>query len=239
MSFWSLLLVIHICSAIVGLLSGFLAVFLRKGSGLHGAAGTVFFVSMLSMTTTAAALAAFHKQNMLNVVVALLTFYMVITARRAARRKEGGTTLFDRVAFLFVLSVGLLGVGSGLQAASIPAGTKDGMPAPIYFVFGGIALLFSVSDLRMLARGGVTGPKRIARHLVRMSLALLIATISLYPGQARIFSRALRDTNLLMVPHILLLGSMIFWLYRMRSRRRAARETAVAAGGPAEVARAA
>ena len=35
------LLLAHICSAVVGLLSGFLAVVLRKGSGLHRAAGTV------------------------------------------------------------------------------------------------------------------------------------------------------------------------------------------------------
>ena len=37
---------IHICGAVVGLLSGFMAMTFRKGSGLHGAAGSVFFVSM-------------------------------------------------------------------------------------------------------------------------------------------------------------------------------------------------
>jgi len=42
------LLMVHICGAIVGLLSGFMAMALRKGSGLHGAAGSVFSVSLLS-----------------------------------------------------------------------------------------------------------------------------------------------------------------------------------------------
>ena len=37
-----ILILIHVCSATVGLLSGFLAMVFRKGSGLHGAAGSNF-----------------------------------------------------------------------------------------------------------------------------------------------------------------------------------------------------
>src|SRR6266542_2312625 len=39
---------LHVFSAAVGLLAGFMAMLFRKGSGLHGAAGTIFFLSMLS-----------------------------------------------------------------------------------------------------------------------------------------------------------------------------------------------
>lgn len=68
----------------------------------------------------------------------------------------------------------------------------------------------------MIVRGGITGGRRVARHLWRMGLALLIATMSLYPGQAKLFSKALRDTNLLFIPMLLLVASMIFWLFRVR-----------------------
>lgn len=89
------LLTLHVCSATVGLLSGFLAMVLRKGSGLHGAAGTVFFVSMLSASGSGGNLAAFIHPNSANLMASALTFYLVATAWVAARRREGKPGLFD------------------------------------------------------------------------------------------------------------------------------------------------
>jgi hypothetical protein len=223
------LLLIHICSASVGLLSGFLAIFLRKGSGWHGAAGSVFFVSMLTMSSSAAYIAAFHRPNAVNVVVGLLTFYLVMTAWRAARRRDGGTGLFDWTALLFILGVAAGGLISGFEAAGSPRGMKDGMPAAIYFVFGSIALLCGVTDIRMLVRGGVSGAQRIARHLWRMSLALLIATLSFFPGQARQLPDWLRQAGWMYVPHLLLVASMLYWIYRVKVRKRVQRGKAIAA----------
>ena len=215
MSLWPLLL-FHISCAVVGLLSGAMAMIFRKGSGRHGAAGTVFFVSMLFMTSSAAWIASVFRPNALNVVVSLLTFYLVSTGWWTAKRRTAGTNVFDLVAMLFVLGVGIAGVTFGFEAANSVTGKKDFMPAPIYFVFGSIALLCAVADLRMIVRGGITGGRRVARHLWRMGLALFIATMSLYPGQAKLFSKALRDSNLLFIPMLLLVVSTIFWLFRVR-----------------------
>jgi uncharacterized membrane protein len=217
---WHILLIAHICAAVVGLMSGFLAMFLRKGSGLHGAAGTVFFVSMVTMTTTAAYIATFLRPIAINVVAALLTFYLVMTARRAATHRDGRAGMFDVGALLFILAVGIGGIATGMVAATSPTGAKHGIPAAVYFIFGTVALLCAVSDVRMLRRGGAVGQQRIARHLWRMSLALLIATLSFYPGQAKLFPKWLRETNLLFVPHVLLIGSMLFYKIRVGRRKR-------------------
>jgi hypothetical protein len=214
------LLITHICAAIIGLLSGFSAMVLRKGSGLHGAAGSVFFVSMLIMTTSAAYLAAFVKPNMLNLTAASLTFYLVSTAWRAAKNRAGKLGAFDLIATIFILAVGTGGITFGFEALRSVTGVKDHVPAPIYFIFGSVALLCAITDVRMFRRGGLFGMQRIARHLWRMSLALLIATLSLYPGQARIFPMAWRQTNLLFTPHILLIGAMIFWMARVSAKRK-------------------
>ncbi|MGK2857965.1 MAG: hypothetical protein ACSLFQ_12235 [Thermoanaerobaculia bacterium] len=216
-----ILLLVHVAGATVGLLSGFLAMILRKGSGLHGAAGTVFFVSMLAMSGSAVYIAAFLSPVAINVVAGLLTLYLVSTSWRAARAKELVAGPVDLAALLFALAVGALGIGYGLEAAGSPTGGKDGITAPIYVIFGTIALLFGASDVRLIVRRRLTGAPRIGRHLLRMCLALLIATLSLYPGQAKLFPMWLRETNLLFVPHILLLGSMLFWTVRMGRRRRA------------------
>ncbi len=215
------LILVHVCAATVGLLSGFLAMSLRKGSGLHAAAGNVFFVSMLAMTSSAVYIAIFLHPVGLNLVVALLTLYLVSTAWRAARRRDGGTDMFDLCALLFIVGVGAAGIAFGIEAANSP--TQNGIPTPAYFIFGGIALLCGLSDIRMFRGGGAVGARRIERHLWRMSLALLIATFSFYPGQARLFPIWLRETNLLWIPDILLVGAMMFHGVRASRRRRAER----------------
>jgi uncharacterized membrane protein len=218
----SILLFVHICGATVGLLSGFLAMLFRKGSGLHAVAGNVFFVSMLAMTSSAAYVARFERPNHANFLVAILTLYLVATAWVAAKRRSGQPSILDRAALLIILIDGLAGLTWGLQAATSPSGTKDGMPAAAYFIFGSIAVLCAFSDLRMLRRGGVTGPHRIARHLYRMSLALLITTLSFYPGQAKLFSAAVRSTKLMFVPHVFLIGMILLWMIRIRRAKAAA-----------------
>jgi hypothetical protein len=212
-------LMLHICGAVIGLLSGFAAMALRKGSSWHGAAGTVFFVSMLAMSASGAVIATFLRPNRLNTTVALLTLYLVGTAWRAARHRETGTSRFDVIALLFVAAVGLSGILAGIEAAGTPRGTKHGMPAAAYFVFGTVALLCAVTDVRMLRRGGLAGTQRLRRHIWRMSLALLIATLSFFPGQAKLFPTSLRSTGVLFIPHVLLIGSMAFWMFRYRTRR--------------------
>jgi len=212
------LLILHVCSAAIGLLAGYSAMLFRKGSGLHGAAGTIFFVSMLSASGAGAYLAAFVHPNSGNVIGSTLTFYLVATAWVAARRRDGKPGLFDLVALLFGLAIAATAATWGFEAAE--SGPRDGYPAPFYFIFGSIALLFAVADIRMMVRGGVFGAKRIARHLFRMCFALLFATLSFYPGQAKFFSKWIRATNLLYVPAVLLTGAMLLWLYRVSVRKR-------------------
>jgi len=225
-----ILILIHVCSATVGLLSGFLAMVFRKGSGLHGAAGTVFFVSILSAAGAGACLAGFLHPNNANLMGSVLTLYLVATAWVAARRRDGKAGIFDLGALLVALAVATAGATWGLEAAASATGLKDRYPAPFYFVFGSIALLFAVSDVRMVVRGGAFGAKRIARHLWRMSFALLFAALSFYPGQGpRFFPRWLRETNLPYVPHVLLIGAMLLWLYRVSVRKRLPQDRVVGA----------
>ncbi|HSP14754.1 MAG TPA: hypothetical protein VLV78_08380 [Thermoanaerobaculia bacterium] len=230
------LLLLHVSAAIVSLLSGFMAMAFRKGSGLHGAAGTVFFISMLCMSGAGAYSAAFVKPNTGNVMGGALTLYLVATGWVTARRRDRTTGSFDLSALLAALAIGTLGASWGFEAVRSQTGLKDGYPPALYFVWCSIALLFAASDVRMIVRGGVSGPQRIARHLWRMCLALLIATLSFYPGQAKLFPKSLRATNLLYVPAVLLIGATLLWLHRIPARKRLERHPAmVVAHRPAPV----
>lgn len=217
------LVLFHICCATVGLLSGFLSMLLRKGSGLHRVAGTLFFVSMLGMAGSGAFIATFLRPNNGNVMGGLLMIYLTSTGWVAGRRRDRQVGRFDWIALLLILTVATAGMTWGLQAVRSTSGLKDGYPAPLYFIFGAIALLFAASDVRFLIRGGFAGAQRIARHLWRMCLALLFATLSLYPGQSRLFSKALLQSSLLYVPHVFLVGATIFWMFRVLARKHATR----------------
>ena len=214
------LTLVHVYCAAIALLAGFLTMMFRKGSGLHGAAGTIFFVSILIASGAGLYLAAFVHPNSGNVMGSSLTFYLAATGWMAAKRREGKPGAVEVAALLAALAIGVIGWTWGIEAANSETGRRDGYPARFFFIFGSIALLFALSDIRMLVRGGVAGTKRVARHLWRMSVALLFATLSFYPGQGRLFPKWLRDTNFLYVPAVLLAGTMLLWLYRVSVRKR-------------------
>jgi len=207
-------LLVHVSAAIIGLLAGALAMIFRKGSGLHRLAGNIFFVSMAIMCTSAIYL-ALGKSQALNALNGALTLYLVGTGWSVSKRPNGRMGLFDHAAMVFAFGVGAGLMTYGVQAANNPRGMLGGYPAAMYFVFGGIALACAASDVRMLMRGGVFGAKRIARHLWRMCFVLLIATGSLFPGQARLFPEAWRTSGLRFVPIMLLIAATLYWVVRV------------------------
>jgi hypothetical protein len=197
------------------MLSGFVAVFLRKGSRQHGLAGKVFVISMLSLGASAVYLAILKHQPG-NILGGTFTFYLVATAWLTARRRDARTSIFDWGALLVVLGLAAVEITYGLEAALSPTGLKYDYPPGPYFFIGSIAVLATVGDIRMLVRGGISGTQRLARHLWRMCFALFIAAASIFLARQQIFPALLQKTGVLVFLSILPLLLMIFWLLRVR-----------------------
>ena len=212
---YSPMLMVHIASGTLGVLSGFIAVFLRKGSGRHATVGKIFVVSMLSLGASGTYL-ALMKSQITNVLGGVLTFYLVATAWTAARSKSGRSGIFDWIALLLGLAVGAAEITFGLQAALSPTGLKFGYPYAIYFVFGSVALIAVAGDVRVLVRGEISGTPRIARHLWRMCFGLFIASASVFLARAQLFPAILQKTGVLALLTFLPLILIIFWLIRIR-----------------------
>jgi hypothetical protein len=213
---YSPLLILHICGALIGLLSGTAALIFRKGFRLHRAAGNVFFISMLVMSGSGAYMAAFVKPNMGNVFGGVLTFYLVATGWLTVKRKEGQTGLLEFALLLIAVAQGFGGLLLGWEAARSASGLKEGYPPAVYLIFGSAGLLFASFDVKMLVRGGVSGRERIGRHLCRMCVAFLIAALSFFLGKQQHFPEAIRGTVILNAPMILIAVVMIYWLIRVR-----------------------
>lgn len=225
-----MLLQLHIAAGALALLAGFVALFARKGSHWHRRAGQVFVWSMLPMAASGAVLAALRPPNTISVIAGLLTFHLVATSLLTVRR-----TVTDSRALLLgllpvALGAGMLGLSTGWQVAV----DHGGASAAIYLVFGGLALLAAGMDLRLLAQGQIQGVPRLIRHLWRMCLALLLATTSLFLGQADEFPEFMRNFALLSLPVVVVVLSSLYWLVRMfrggRRPLRARRQGALTAG---------
>ena len=213
---FSLILFLHICAGTLGVLSGFATVFLRKGSRGHRLAGNVFFTAMLCLGASGSIM-GFMKSQPTNVLAGILTCYLVATAWVTARRRDEATRIYDFGALLVALAVGAGYMAYGLGAARSQTGLRDGVPAAMLFIMASVALLAAVGDVRMLVRGGISGAKRLGRHLWRMCFALFIATGSFFLGQgSKVFPPFIIKSNVLFVPAILPLLLLIFWLVRVR-----------------------
>jgi uncharacterized membrane protein len=212
------LLILHIAGGVVGIIAGIVTLFFRKGSKQHRLWGNVFFVAMLIMTGDALVIAV-SKAQVANSMAALMTAYLVLTAWAAAKRREGQPYRFDREAFFAAVALVVAMLGFGLFGDFAP-----NEPRPVLFVFAAILALCAVGDFRVLLRGGVSGAQRIFRHLWRMCFALWIATASFFLGQAKVFSDAVRQSHVLVVPVILVIALMFYWMIRVwfvRAYRRA------------------
>ncbi len=208
-------MMLHIAAGGVGLAAGFAALAFRKGEPLHRLAGTAFFVAMLFMSGVGAIMAA-YLPNRPTVLVGVLTFYLVATAWMTVRREEGRVGRFEVAALAVVVVVAALNLLAGLLALQSPKGAMDQIPYQMIFVFGGVATLAAITDLRVIRRGGVAGAPRIARHLWRMCAALLIATSSFFFGQQKVLPEALHGSPVLFIPSLVVLVSLVFWLFRVR-----------------------
>jgi hypothetical protein len=212
-----ILLPLHVVGGLIGIVSGFAALYAAKGSRLHQKSGMVFVYAMLLTAATAAVLSAYYSQRF-NLMQAALTVYLVVTALRTARRRIQQPDWLDAGAMIGALMVALYDVRFGFEAAGTPRGTIDGSPAAIAFIFGGVALVAAVGDARMMLTRRLEGPSRIARHLWRMCFAAFVASGSFFLGQAQVIPEPIRIYPLLAFLALLPLGIMVYWLRRVRVR---------------------
>jgi len=220
-----LILFLHIAGGSVGIVSGFVALLARKGGRVHRIAGVVFFVSMLIMATIGAAASPFlPKPEMANVAAGVLVIYLIGTSWMTIRRKDGRAGLFEKCALVFALGIIAAGLMFMQMAKDNPTGTTANTPPQAFYVFVFFGALGAAGDLNLILRGGLSGVSRIARHLWRMCLALLIASGSFFLGQQKVMPLFMRGSPWLFVPVLVPLLLMLFWLVRIRVgnwRRRA------------------
>ncbi|MEP6729620.1 MAG: hypothetical protein ABJE10_03225 [bacterium] len=213
------LLAVHIMAGSLGIILGFVALYALKGATLHRRSGMLFVYAMLVMTIVGATMAAvFDKAPELNVPAALLTAYLVITGLVTVSRPEGWSHRLDVLLMCVVLAVALADFSFGVHAFT-SANAKLHWVAIPSSIFGTLALLAAIGDARVIRLGRLQGTSRLARHLWRMGVALLIATSSFFLGQMQVIPKPIRIPGLLALPVLAVLATTLYWLWRVRFRR--------------------
>jgi uncharacterized membrane protein len=210
---------IHVLAGLTALIAGAVALYALKGAKLHRRSGIFFVYAMLVMSSTGALMSVVHL-NVGNVMAGVLTFYLVLTALLTVRRPSLEFHWLDRVAMLAALTVALTAVTLGVAAVRSATGTMHGIPPPVYFMFGTVAALATLGDLRVMRSWGTQGGFRIKRHLWRMCFAMFIATASFFLGPSQRLPAFLRGSPLRPIPVLLVLVVMFFWLARVSFRQR-------------------
>jgi hypothetical protein len=215
--------VLHIGGGTLGLVSGTVAAFARKGGRLHRAAGNVFFVSMLVMATLAIYLAIVMPGQIVNVFIGTFAFYLVATAWMTVRRKEGTIGYSERIALLVaVILCAPFAILSFQLATGMAPFFKSAVPfeGPVLvaiYSFTSVLAIAAIADAKVVLAGGISGAPRIARHLWRMCLGLTLAAGSAFTnGLPRLLPGPMHVPPAFFVPQFLPVGLLIFWMIRVR-----------------------
>lgn len=218
------ILLLHVLGGTVAVFSGALAMIFRKGSERHRAYGNVFFTAMIVMAAPATYLAMVRNEPG-NVFGGVLTLYFIGTAWVAGRRREMRTNNFDRIALAVVLAIIAGQIYFGVDTIVRLGGKRDGVPAAMFFFMAMIAGLAAAGDVRMLVQGGITGGRRIARHLWRMLFAMFIAYGSFFGARPQVLPAVMRQAGMPLILTLLPLMLLVFWMARVKwpARKRSGR----------------
>ena len=220
----NLVLILHVITGTIALLAGIVAISSRKGARTHRVAGTVFFVSMLVMAVLADYLALAIPGQIPNLFIGTFTIYLVGTAWLTVWRKERSVGTPEKISLFVILGLCVpfvilsFQLATGLKPSFKSAVPLEGPVRIAIYSFTFFVAMAAIGDAKLVLAGGITGARRIARHLWRMCLGLTFAAGSAFTnGLPRLLPNTVHvPLILLFIPQLSSLVLLIFWMARVR-----------------------
>ena len=204
---------IHTPAGTIVLVAAALAMFAKKGSARHKKAGSWFAVSMMVMLASGIA-AAYLKHSTDDMMLGAIVMYTVFTAWLTVHNKKNETGLMEVTALIWVISF-------AIAAFFISMGWRE-VQAPIaYLMWGGLAILFALGDIRNLYYSGLSGTQRIIRHVWRIGFSLVWAALAFTDKIVKMMGaniKSMQGEQLLLIvgiPTILIVITILFWIAKI------------------------
>lgn len=158
----------------VALVAGGIALIVPKGMLWHRRSGIVFFYTMLSSAILAMVIAATPTRvNLFLFSVGVFSTYFLISGYRSLsfRKPKHNLRLDKGLAYLIILT--------GLAMISYPV-ILTGKPNTVLLVFGVVALVFGLRDLRLYKNQKRLLNKWLRLHLGKMTGGYIAATTAFF-----------------------------------------------------------
>ena len=214
-----LFLVVHFGAALIALIAGTVALSVRKGGKLHKKSGMIFVVGMIIAAVLASVISVYAGKS---VVGGIFVVYLIYTATTTVKPLPGSGRRMDIALMIMAFAFASAMLWDGIIVWGLPGHARNGVPAGMILFLGTVCLLAAIGDGRMILEGGLRGARRIARHLWRMCFGLFIATGSFFFGQAKFIPEPIRIGPVLAALGVAPLAILLYWMWRIRLRRRLA-----------------
>lgn len=171
------LLILHIISGTITLLSSIIAIGSKLADSAHRwhvISGRLFFIGMTGIFITGLSMSSI-RFNPPMLFIAIFSFYFAWMGRRYAINRKGTPDQLDRIVVPMML-IGFIGMVAYGVYSQYFQGQSFGI---VIMVFGIIGVLNAYTDWQILRKGGATGKERIAEHLGKM-LGGTIAAITAF-----------------------------------------------------------
>ena len=214
---WGVLLV-HFVAGLIGIVTGALALSVAKGGRLHKQVGLAFTYAMGAAGLLASVIAAYEGKTSM-IIGGASVVYFVLTATTTVRPVWRAGGAIDSLLMMLALLAAAFTLRDGIVVWGLPRHAREGVPAGMVFFLGSIYLLAGIGDFRTIRAGGLTGSRRLARHLWRMCFALFVATGSFFLGQMKFIPEPIRILPLLFLLGVGPLLVLLYWMWRVRLRK--------------------
>jgi hypothetical protein len=201
---------IHAPAGTLVLVSAVFAMFAKKGSVLHRKAGSYFTVFMMVMLVSGI-VAAYLKNSIDDMMLGAIVMYTVFTAWLTAHHKKNEAGILEVTALIWI-------VGFAITAFSISMGWQEVETPFAYLVWGGLAILCALGDIRNLYYLGLSGTQRIIRHVWRIGFSLIWAALAFTDKIVKMMGanlKSMQEEQLLFivaVPTLLILITIMYWI---------------------------
>jgi uncharacterized membrane protein len=206
---FNVLLIIHIMSGTLGLVTGTLNMLRPKGNLQHKNIGKVFSISMLSSSFSALILSILHPSLFL-FVVGIFTLYMVATGTRYLQIKNVQSNIKPHI-IDWILSVTMLLSGILFMVIGSIGIFKFNYFGLVYLCFGFIGLLFVKNDFKNYRGKSNVINFGLSEHIQRMTGGFIASTTAFLVVNGKYLPEFIPNTVYWLLPTLVFTPLIIKW----------------------------
>lgn len=189
----------------LGLISGLLSVFVKKGGSFHKKMGLLFSFSMAISSLISLYISTLPKhENLFLFLIGIFTIYMVLAGMRALTFKSKLKTKSNMMDWIISGSMLITAVFMIVYGAL--EFSKSNGKSLLYFFFGGISLLFTYKDIQLYIDINNAQKMWLKNHLGRM-VGALIASLTAF----LVTALTLKHVFFWLLPTLLGLPYIFYW----------------------------